>query len=260
MSRKKFIQSLGATCSNWTWSWSFVNNDARFVVFGLWQDKDDGKLGLILHKNWEHLGERKQYGYAQAIRHIQLVEKESYKIYTFPMVGERRDPARGELSPSAISKFTPVTTERLLVPLPHGWYVAPLSANYETVAEIVKDEDEYGDFIEGAVSPVLVNAYERNPHARKACIAHYGAACQACGLDFGTIYGPLGSGYIHVHHVRPIHLRGGAYVVNPVRDLIPLCANCHAMVHRGSEPLTVDELRCILDERRRAVLPQVHSV
>ncbi|MBZ6758337.1 HNH endonuclease, partial [Klebsiella grimontii] len=26
MNRKQFIQSRGATCRNWTWSWSFINH------------------------------------------------------------------------------------------------------------------------------------------------------------------------------------------------------------------------------------------
>jgi len=44
MSRKKFIESVGATCDNWNWSWSFVNHKDRFVVFGLWDVNEDGKI------------------------------------------------------------------------------------------------------------------------------------------------------------------------------------------------------------------------
>lgn len=246
MNRKQFIQSVGATCLNWTWSWSFVNHDARFVIFGLWQSESGTKLGLILHADWEYLGTRKQNGYSQAIDHICLVEEEGYALRTFPMIGTPRYPDKGDVSPAKIAKFVPELTERRLVALPGSWHVASLSGDYETIAEIVEPGDASSTFMEGAVSSVLVNVYERNPEARKACIAHFGTSCQACELNFGELYGPLGEGYIHVHHLKPIHLCGGAYKVDPIKDLIPVCANCHAMIHRKSGPLTVEELRELL--------------
>lgn len=69
-----------------------MNHDARFVIFGLWEDKADSKLGLILDADWEYLGSRKQSGDSQAIEHIRLVEKEGYSLRTFPMTGMPRDP------------------------------------------------------------------------------------------------------------------------------------------------------------------------
>lgn len=97
-------------------------------------------------------------------------------------------------------------------------------------------------YIEGAVQQVLVNAYERDTAARKACILHHGCACVVCGFDFAQYYGPLGEGFIHVHHIEPLSEVAGAHEVDPVRDLIPVCPNCHAMLHRGTPPPTVEEL------------------
>src|SRR5262249_1856885 len=57
---------------------------------------------------------------------------------------------------------------------------------------------------EGTRYQVLVNAYERNPEARRRCIAAHGTACCICGFSFGAVYGPEADGYIHVHHVRPL--------------------------------------------------------
>ncbi len=59
--------------------------------------------------------------------------------------------------------------------------------------------------IEGAKKNVTVNAYERNPMARSKCIEHYGCACSICGIDFGEAYGEFAKGFIHVHHIVPIH-------------------------------------------------------
>jgi 5-methylcytosine-specific restriction enzyme A len=103
--------------------------------------------------------------------------------------------------------------------------------------------------IEGAVERVSVNRYERDPEARAKAIEHYGAACKACGLDFETAYGPIGEGFIHVHHVVPLSSIGGTYVVDPIKDLVPVCPNCHAMLHKRVPPYTVDELQRIIRQQ-----------
>lgn len=48
MSRKKFIESHGATCKNWNWSWSFINDAEKFIIFGAWDVYDDGNMSQIL--------------------------------------------------------------------------------------------------------------------------------------------------------------------------------------------------------------------
>lgn len=101
-------------------------------------------------------------------------------------------------------------------------------------------------YYEGVSRTVSVNAYERDPRARKACIDHYGAVCSACDLDFRTMYGKLGQGFIHVYHIVPLSKIGKSYVVNPIKDLRPVCPNCHAMLHRAPEVLTVEQLREII--------------
>lgn len=98
-------------------------------------------------------------------------------------------------------------------------------------------------FVEGATTRITVNAYERNPAARRDCIRLFGSACTVCGFDFGRVYGVLGEGYIHVHHVVPLSVVGREYVMDPANDLVPVCANCHAMLHRRPNVLSVEELK-----------------
>ncbi|PMR75393.1 hypothetical protein C1H69_10160 [Billgrantia endophytica] len=100
--------------------------------------------------------------------------------------------------------------------------------------------------IEGALKTVELTLYERNAEARKLCIAHYGATCQACGLVYEDKYGPIGADLIHVHHVTPLSAIGEAYQVDPIRDLVPLCATCHHVVHRKSPPYSVAEIRAAI--------------
>ena len=96
---------------------------------------------------------------------------------------------------------------------------------------------------EGAVQRVEVNRYERSRLNRAACIAARGTTCVVCDFDFEQVYGPLGSNFIHVHHVTPVSKLGPGYRVDPIKDLVPVCPNCHAMLHRKDPPLSVSDLR-----------------
>ncbi|PKG38932.1 HNH endonuclease [Psychromonas sp. Urea-02u-13] len=98
-------------------------------------------------------------------------------------------------------------------------------------------------FIEGTSKQVLVNRYERDPKARKACIDHFGLTCQICSFDFSKFYGAYGEGFIEVHHIKPLSEINNSYSVNPLIDLIPVCSNCHSILHRGKQPLSIDEMK-----------------
>lgn len=104
-----------------------------------------------------------------------------------------------------------------------------------------------GTYPQDTVTRVEVNRFERDPDARRACIAHHGSSCAACGFSFEQKYGGIGADFIPVHHLVPVSLLGGSYELDPITDLVPLCANCHAMAHQGlSTPRTVAELRRII--------------
>jgi 5-methylcytosine-specific restriction protein A len=111
---------------------------------------------------------------------------------------------------------------------------------------------EYLDKLsEGAKRTVTVNSYERNPIARKFCIEHYGTVCSVCEFNFETEYGEIGKGYIHVHHLMPISEIGKTYEIDPIKDLRPVCPNCHSMLHRNKDTLTIAELKTYYSEAKR---------
>jgi 5-methylcytosine-specific restriction protein A len=97
-------------------------------------------------------------------------------------------------------------------------------------------------YMEGALRRVISSRHERDPKARLACIEHYGTACFVCGFSFEEKFGAIGRGFIHVHHLEPIAGATRQKCVDPVRDLRPVCPNCHAMLHREDPPLSVEKL------------------
>lgn len=138
------------------------------------------------------------------------------------------------------------------------WYVecSITEGNISFVGEDVAAAESANlsvDLVEGSASEVTLNKYERNKSAREACIAYYGCRCATCGLDFERTYGEIGRGFIHVHHITPISSIGSEYVIDPVHDLIPLCPNCHAMIHRSMPPMSVSELRKLIAAHARQI-------
>lgn len=105
--------------------------------------------------------------------------------------------------------------------------------------------------IEGAKKRVTVNAFERNPRARRLCVARYGYRCCVCEFDFAKVYGKIGREFIHVHHLVELSTVGSEYRIVPVRDLRPVCPNCHAMLHKQKPAFTIEELRGRLKKPQR---------
>lgn len=146
-----------------------------------------------------------------------------------------------------------------------GWNMwKELQAALEAL-ELVSDDNKVADigrirtemlpseeqrlYIEGKVVQVFADRFERSPTARAACIKHYGAYCQACGFNFGDAYGEVAKGFIHVHHKKPLSEIADKYEVDPIHDLIPLCANCHSVVHLAKPALTIEKLRELVSRK-----------
>jgi 5-methylcytosine-specific restriction protein A len=101
------------------------------------------------------------------------------------------------------------------------------------------------EIYEGHKKTVTVNKFERSKTARDECVKYFGCKCSICGFNFEKVYGEVGKDYIHVHHIRPIHEIGKEYKINYKDDLIPVCPNCHAMLHKkvNGETLSIELLK-----------------
>ncbi|MEE9361249.1 MAG: HNH endonuclease [Cellulophaga sp.] len=124
--------------------------------------------------------------------------------------------------------------ERIRKSLTESWFSNP--------EEISQTESEK-HLTEGKSKTVSVNIYERNIQARKECIEHFGLNCQVCEYNFEDKFGNLGKDFILVHHKIEIATIGKEYKINPITDLIPVCPNCHSMLHKRKPAYTISELK-----------------
>jgi 5-methylcytosine-specific restriction protein A len=143
------------------------------------------------------------------------------------------------VGPAKIDGFVPKLDLKSLIKVGKNWYSSD-NVISNTIPEEVETPEQY---FEGASQKVSVNTYERNAEARAKCIEYYGYACAVCTFDFQKFYGPIGKNYIHVHHIVPLSEIKKEYKLDPLKDLIPVCPNCHAIIHKTQPVLTVEQLR-----------------
>lgn len=119
----------------------------------------------------------------------------------------------------------------------------------QSVQEDIESEDaQFDDFYrDGEVKEYFGNRFERNVKNRSRAIEIHGTSCLACGFNFEEVYGEHGKDFIEVHHIQPLSTIKQAVQINPETDLVPLCSNCHRMVHRKKEEiLTVEQVKKLL--------------
>lgn len=122
---------------------------------------------------------------------------------------------------------------------------------------LVFDEDE--TVSEGRVSQVAAQRRDRSKRLRSTALelfsdAHGRCACKACGFDFYSTYGERGDGYIEIHHIKPIFTYEDEdtdqAISAALTNLVPLCSNCHRMIHRKRDDIwSIEELKDALAQR-----------
>ena len=112
-------------------------------------------------------------------------------------------------------------------------------------------DQELESFEEGEVRWRFVKHRKREGKLRAKKIAAFKAAnsgrlfCEVvgCGFDFEAEYGALGKDYAQVHHLVPLKDVDEFGTTNSVDDLAIVCANCHAMIHKGGECRDITDLK-----------------
>ena len=124
MSRRRFMESHGATCRNWRNSWSFVNHSRKLVIFGAWDVQTSGNRSLILNEAWERSDKtgNRQPGYSQAVEHIRLVESGAYTLATFPITYSDAQKDSSGHGPATIGDFASDLRQRNLIKEGRKWF------------------------------------------------------------------------------------------------------------------------------------------
>lgn len=134
----------------------------------------------------------------------------------------------------------------------HHFDLSIIISKIQAADLVIKLHDYITQISEGEFEGKMLEApqtrYERSPKNRKICLDIHGYRCKICTLDFGEVYPGIGHEFIHVHHVKQLSLQGEEVRLNPAKDLIPVCPNCHAMLHRKTPPYLPDELILIMEK------------
>jgi 5-methylcytosine-specific restriction enzyme A len=197
------------------------------------RDPDKPGLGRRIHVRWLTNG-------APPLDKIAVVPRPLRKGHTRGMVASSVE----SLKPERYNQFMKILRNR------ENWqpyYFTSGGSRNGSNDSLYPDELPINrDYYEGGVLSVQVNRYERDPIAREACLEEHGANCMVCGLSFNERYGAIGKGFIHVHHLKPLAAMQRKYRINPKTDLVPVCPNCHAMLHRQKPPFSIKQLKAKL--------------
>lgn len=163
MSRKQFILSHGATCDNWNWSWSFVNHERKFVIFGAWDIYTEDDAALVFSEDWRFdQNGRAKAGWEQSRRHIRLIEEQGYSLLTFPILHSNEKQDEHGYGPAKIKGVVEQLSPKTLKRDGKEWYASDSGIAHPIPEEIDNPET----YFEGASKRIAVNVYERNAQAR----------------------------------------------------------------------------------------------
>ncbi|MFZ3446361.1 HNH endonuclease [Vibrio harveyi] len=231
-SRTSFVNRvMGLSFKSTQGKYSYCNDERKQVLFSL--DSANGESSqLILSESWS------KNGVAHSLKHIRKVRDEGYDLLIF-----RTKTRQNRNGNTVCSGFEPYLEKRKL--LVDG-------TNYFAIEQDILFADEVFEsgspYFEGAKKQITVNTYERDKSARKKCLDIHGYICKICSFNFEKVYGELGKEFIHVHHIVPLAKVNALYQVDPVKDLIPVCPNCHAMLHKGGSTILPSQLREVIEQ------------
>ncbi len=197
----------------------------------------------------------KKYESIYEIQDAGEVEELRKKIQLEPIlknIDRNEDPSYTETLRWYRNFVKSLTANATPIPVPGEQEETSTIVAENTEPPVEHNDADYAPDTEGVENQYNLTRKERNPEIRRKCIEYYKQLwhgrihCICCGFDFGKAYGEIGEGYIEVHHLTPHHTFAGVHTVDPANDLIPLCSNCHSMIHRvkgQGECMTLKELK-----------------
>jgi len=187
----------------------------------------------------EHWSDSKKQVHYVDIEFDTLLNPEKDKIFRLQELEERLPAQKWSNRSSGVTINPGVLRE-----LEKYWFEFKNSDSHRFDLFNVKNDSETS-FLEGKANRVFQTRYERDNGARKICLDHYGYKCKVCDFDFLETYGLIGFKFIHVHHLIEVS-NNGVRQTNPIKDLRPVCPNCHAMLHKKNPCYTIEELKIMI--------------
>lgn len=118
-------------------------------------------------------------------------------------------------------------------------------------SDLERDERAVATTLTEGESSISKESLRRNAAARELCLSYHEPICKVCGLDFRLTYGAEFRDCIHVHHLNPMAQATSLRVVNPNTDLVPVCPNCHAVIHAHGALRSLDAVSAMMIESKQ---------
>jgi 5-methylcytosine-specific restriction protein A len=122
---------------------------------------------------------------------------------------------------------------------------------FTDASDLARDERIVATTLTEGAPSVSKETLRRNAVARELCLSYHEPICKVCGMDFRLTYGAEFRDCIHVHHLNPMAEAAGLRVVNPNTDLVPVCPNCHAVIHAHDELRTLNAVRALMQLKQQ---------
>ena len=167
-----------------------------------------------------------------AVEKVPVVPTEVKSVEKTPVIQAATSQQTAEVkgSKEVVEKISkPVKTPDQIVEMPiHDLVKQETSqvTNEQTMAVPVESAPQENDF----------------EHKKQACIDYYGAICDICGFDFGYTYGEAYESCIEVHNIHN-EKEEISETTDPIADLIPICCNCHRIIHSQVPMLSIEKIR-----------------
>lgn len=175
-----------------------------------------------------------------------------------------RDSEKAKVKVGTVFRVSPAQLQRFINLIPckpsqrrELWASLEISSSRsKSPTPLSGDLDDEVGALEGEMQALFVAHRKRERRLREkklqevlARLNRLRCEVKACRFDFLTTYGPLGHGFAHVHHLKPLSDAHGA-TRTFLGDLAIVCANCHAMIHRHGKTRSLEEVSRMIRQAR----------
>ena len=219
------------------WNTGYTNYEGDWFIFcnvGVagrtghdYQNRFVGDDLIWYGKNRSHIGQ-------ESIKSLLDINS---NVYIFYREEDRSQITFGGLAFSRRHKYE--------TPVQITWgFKGEIDARPEVLPEEVVEPEKY---VEGATKTISMSMSRTLGISQGLLRCIQPIACSVCDFNFGSDYGEIGEGFIHVHHLKQLADIGEMYELDPIKDLRPVCPNCHAMLHKRRPAFSIEELKEIRD-------------